>query len=339
MAERLNMCMFYAAFPGQVFPVAKALEEHFNIDVAYLFDGEPTIPFEINLPSVNKVSPDTIQMDKYDIFFGFDISAIPLLLQLKQHTGKKVGCNILDLPSHTFIPGTRNYLPHIKKMWDDYSGVLSYLDFLTSWKEIDIDDLKGIPIPLKPLFHPVKPILYNQRDFAVKKQICYSGIVRPDKGVHIILEAISLADTSIKFLVLGVGPDLSPLANFLKVPYEQIPNCSDNDKYRHYYESSAIITFPDNPRIVSQCGLEGLAIGKPVIAADWPEARRIYGDFGIYAEPFNTYDLSRKIQMIFNLPTFINLYTEGAQEFCAMNRSNEAWASGLYSFLQEEKIV
>jgi glycosyltransferase involved in cell wall biosynthesis len=339
MAERLKMCLFFAAFPGQVYPVAKALEEYFDIDVAYLFEGNPTIPFEIDLPKVNIITSDTADISKYDIFFGFDISAIPLLLHLKDHTGKKVGCNILDLPSHTFIPKTRNYLPHIQKMWSQYGGVLSYLDFLTSWKKIDIDELQGLSIPTCPLFHPVNTLNLNPRDFQIKKQLCYSGIVRPDKGVHMILEAISMADTSIKLLVLGVGPDLSSLASFLKVPYEQIPNCSEMDKYKHYHESSAIITFPDNPRIVSQCGLEGISIGKPVIAADWPEARRIYGDFGIYAEPFNVYDLSRKIEMIFELPQFINIYTEGSRDFCAKYRSNERWALELYEFLRRENIV
>jgi glycosyltransferase involved in cell wall biosynthesis len=65
---------------------------------------------------------------------------------------------------------------------------------------------------------------------------------------------------------------------------------------RDYYLGAKLFAFPSHLETFGHPLLEGMASGVPVVASDMPVFREIAGDAVLYADPFDTGDLSRALE-------------------------------------------
>lgn len=337
-----KMLLIYAATRTVVFPIVKALEKYFDIDAIYAFDEEPKVLFECNLPKINHLDEqkENCKLDKYDIIFGFDPSTLDVISPLKNKEALKnkvFGCNVLDFPAHVFELNRNHHVSLIDR-WKKWYEQYKQMDFITSWKENALTPFADCKMPKISLFGPAYPT-YLDGPFKDEYQVCYSGTVKPDKGVHHIIEAASLVSNSPMVIAVGAGADLDKYAQYLRVSYKRFPGLGEKEKYKIYYESKFLICFPDNPWITPLCILEGLAIGKTGIVADWPENRRYYKDHVFYVEPFNILGLAKTMEILLKTPEILKEKEQGAREFFEKERTNEKWAEDLHGFLQSHKFI
>lgn len=319
-----KMLMPYAASRVTAFPVAEALKEYFDVDVTYVYGQESPTPFMIDLPAQNEVIIYNADPNNYDILFGYDPGTLKFLLEAKA-MGKKVGCTILDIPYHVFYKN-RNYSAGLTARWQIWMKQYAEMDFIVSWREYT-ENL--FSVPHLTVFAPTRPpasVPVNKLEY----QVCYSGIVRPDKGVHNILEAVSLMEPPPKFVVVGGGYDLSRMAEYLKVDYSQV-QCSETQKYE-IYSKSMITSYSDSEWIPPLSPMEAISIGKVPIVADGRESRRLYKNHAFYVQPNSPIKLAETLKFYYeNEPS-----GKEGKIFWEQNRSYDVYASMVNDFLKDK---
>ncbi len=123
----------------------------------------------------------------------------------------------------------------------------------------------------------------------------FAGRLDITKGLHIILNAISNVNESIKILVAGDGPCKSEIQNTSKIKYEG--QLTRIDLIKKIHEAIAVI-FPSIwYETFGLSIIEAFASGKPVIASNLGAMAELIEDgrTGLLFEPGNSDDLADKI--------------------------------------------
>jgi len=322
-----KMLMPYAASRVVAWPVAKAMEEQFEVDVVYIWGEEAPPPYEVELEQPNLIGMKDINLAKYDVVLGFDPSTLGIVIEAKRH-GILAGCTILDIPFHVFEKN-RDYNESITQRWVAWKGAYDNIDFIVSWREYTETIFT---IPHLTLFAPTDPPPLSKDQPHRENFFVYSGIVRPDKGVHNIIDAISLLEGNSKLVVVGAGHDLSDYAKYLNVLYEQT-ECSQVEKYELYRKALAVVSYSDNQWIPPLSPLEAISIGVRAIAADGKEAKRLYGEHAHLVPMNNNWALAGVLNQVRKLPVFPPF--EKSIDFWKNNRTHAIYAQKTYDFIKE----
>ena len=328
--------MFYGAFKGQVYPLAKALEQYYDIHLLSIHENSRTDPFEIELPQgIKDIEGIEFNFHHYDIFCGFDTAALKTLGGvLREKTNKPMGATILDIPYH-HEQTSRYYHEGMVNLWKQKFEYMKSMDFMISWrsyaKHLGKDKFDG---PMCILFAPTKPVgnivVEEEKEF----EVVYSGAIRAEKGLHLVLLALELLNKPPKFTVVGAGPvGLEKFAKYLGLRYEAV-QCSEREKYYRYANCELVVSYPTIPYIPPLSPLEAISIGKIPIVTDYPEFRRLYGEYATYVKPEDPKELAIVFAERLNndIPEEIS---EEAISFWRENRTYDVYAKQLHAFFEE----
>lgn len=327
-----KLLFLYGGIKPQVFPLAKAFEKYYNVHVCYgVIDYPYRLEYETELPKVHEVEMSKINPKHYDFAFAYDPGCLNPLIEFSNVSGKPVGCNILDIPLYTFCPN-RNEHTGLKLRWSYWFEQLKSVNFITSYKAIVLKEIKSIDVPKKAMFSPIE-VFPKPEGCEKRATICFSGRIVPDKGLHTIMDVLSMVGGDFQLIAMGTGKEsLEDYAKYLKIDYLHLPNCSQEEKYRNYYESMGIVSCADNGENVGYPPLEAIAIGVPAVATDWPQARLTYGDHVFYARPYSLASYAKELKTMLTDPEAVKKKLKGAKEHCA-KMTNDKWAEMFHEFV------
>lgn len=277
----------------------------------------------------------------YDIVFGLNqrvlvsLAAIKNICKSSNYNDILFGCQILDYPAHVFCKN-KNYVRDVTVSWEKSILELKHFDIIVHSQYIAQKNLckfHSEAISDVVLF----PVIEMKRDKVNSENyICYSGRVSPDKGIHYIIEALSLLEDDIRFITIGNGFDFSDYATFLNVNYKQMKNVSENEKWNIYNKSLFLVCGADNENIPALCIMEGLSIGKTAIVWDYKENRSHYKDFVYYCNPINIKEFSETIRFLINNKNQINRKAGNkAIKYIKDNATYDVWAKKVFSMFSE----
>lgn len=128
---------------------------------------------------------------------------------------------------------------------------------------------------------------------------CCIGVLNPQDGVDCLIEAARVVvkergRSDVRFAVIGGGDDLEHLQR-LTADYDLSDNVVftgwvDRDRLMQYVAAADICVSPDpknplNDLSTSKSVMEYMALGRPVVAFDLRETRRMAGKAALYATP------------------------------------------------------
>ncbi|MBI4838198.1 MAG: glycosyltransferase family 4 protein, partial [Nitrospirae bacterium] len=225
------------------------------------------------------------------------------------------------------------YSSEIKKRWGAgriFSGLLRFDMFCRLLYAIRRNQLKRI-IPLVDKFicpnksqkellktagipeNKLTALPYTS-DFKVKeivlpegKYLGYAGALIREKGVHVLLKALSLLPEDIKLLIAGDGiykDELEKISENLGIKDRvRFVGRIGRDDMKSFYDKIHVLVVPSLwPEVLGIVGLEAMASGKPVIGSniggipDWIED----GVNGFLVSPDSPDSLAEKARTLFN---------------------------------------
>lgn len=189
----------------------------------------------------------------------------------------------------------------------------------------------------------------EKNGFASEDIIClYAGIMGHAQGLEVILNAAKNLEQykSLKFLMLGSGPLLNELKQLKK----------DLALQNVYFFD--VVTKKEMPLIIKAVDLalvplkkldlfkgaipskifENCAMKKTLILGVEGEAKKLFIDeanAGLFFEPENADDLSKKIKLIIEKPELINTFGENAREFVNMKFNRDVIADEFLKKINE----
>lgn len=324
---------------NQGYLFGRALSKYFDVkivgDASFVKYGWD---IDYNWLKEHKVDYEESVFKNADIILGIEHGTLLKINDISNIFPNKIyGCQILDYPIHVFYDN-KDYNERACNIWPYYEKCLSKLDLIIYNQKRNIKDFKDLKIKFKNkaihefIKFPVKPIFFDE-EIKTENIIVYSGRISPDKGIHYVISALGLIEKIYrpKFVTIGNGYDFSSFANYLRVDYENIKNCSEEEKYKYYHKSKAIICGADNVYIPALCILEGISIGKPTICFDSFENREHYKNFCSYANPGSIINLSGIIRSIDDYK--IN---ENGIKYCKEECTYEAWSEKVFNMVKEK---
>lgn len=138
-----------------------------------------------------------------------------------------------------------------------------------------------------------------------EKYLLFVGMLRPDKGVHLLVEAYSQMETDIPLVIVGENPDDPEYVNSLK------EMANDNVKFVGYqYGMTARQLFANCLIYIQPSVMEGnspalmsaMSCGRCVVVNGIEQNRETIGDAGIAFEPGNVADLRRHLEQLLQNP-------------------------------------
>jgi glycosyltransferase involved in cell wall biosynthesis len=156
-------------------------------------------------------------------------------------------------------------------------------------------------------------------DLARQYDILFVGRLTPEKGVDILIDAISRLELPLRLLVVGDGPHKKKLEQFSEkvgvsdrvifygwLPYEAVLDL---------YLNSQLFVHPARwPEPFGRTILDAMALRIPVIAADSGGPPWILQDAGLTFKTGDTEELAQKINLMYNDPDLTaNLVTKAAE--------------------------
>jgi len=278
-----------------------------------------------------------ISLKQFDVVMSLDQAGIPFLCEVKEHFPNiKVGVQFLDYPLHVFKKN-KNYIHGISCIFAEYVEIINKLDFIIHNQKIALDLLEEYQkdVAVDFILYPVLP--FKPKQYERKNTIVFSGRIDSDKGVGYIIEALSLLEVEErpKLITIGNGFNLKPYADFLLVEYENIRDCSEKDKWKHYYESRFLISASDNEYVPSLCPLEGISIGRSSVVFDFPESYRHYGDYVYYCPPINIQVLASTIKFLYKQSEFCDDRAKNGPAYYKKEASYESWGKKVNKLIEK----
>lgn len=316
----------------------ESLSQYAEVDGTNIFtDIDPDLPYSIDTPQFNKISNKThIREQDYDFVLGLDNGTIPVVNQIQSLTSIKGGVLLLDYPKHAFKTN-KDYVPSVVARWHEWKPMLRNLDFIIHCRQNVQLDLKDVLADKPNMFHilPCKPINFVPEQYERKDYIMYSGAINPSKGVHYIINALSILERKPEFVVVGQGKDLTDYANFLKVPYRQLNNISEVEKFKMYHECRFVVYGHDTGVIPGLCVIEAMSIGRYAICFDFPEHKVMYQHGAAYCQP-NHVSLANSIKHFYDLGIeATDKCASLSPKFVQENASFDSWAKKTIEFLEK----
>ena len=123
-------------------------------------------------------------------------------------------------------------------------------------------------------------------------QIVYTGNLYPHKNISILIEAVERLKINLKIICArSVFEKRLPKSKYV----EFLGKLTDQEVIEVYKKSQAFV-FPSLIEGFGLPGLEAMAVGLPVIAANASCLPEIYGDAALYFDPYDVNDLVEKIK-------------------------------------------
>ena len=149
------------------------------------------------------------------------------------------------------------------------------------------------------IWEPPGDDLLVDLDITPENYILFVGMLRPDKGVHLLIDAYNKLDTDVPLVIVGENPDnptyvnqLKKSANgrvkFLGYQYGQVA--------RHLFANSLIYVQPSVMEGNSPALMSAMACGRCVVVNGIDQNRETIGDAGIAFDAGNSDDLLLKLE-------------------------------------------
>ncbi len=163
-----------------------------------------------------------------------------------------------------------------------------------------------------------------ETDSTKQYDILFIGRLTPEKGVDILIDAISRLESQLRLLIIGDGPHRKGLERL-----SEKVNVSDRvifhgwlpyEKVIDLYLSSQLFVHPARwPEPFGRTVVDAMALRVPIIAADSGGPPWILQDTGLTFQPGNTEQLAKNISLLYNNPDLasdlVTKATERAQYF------------------------
>lgn len=312
----------------------EAMSKIADVDGVDMF-GISATPYKVNNPKFKSIDIGKITIEeikKYDVAIGLDHGRLDILCEIKK-LGVKCGCQILDYPKHTFLKN-KDYIESVKIRWDSWTKKLSKLDFIIHCKPSAQKELLQYHTDIPNIFYRLPVKIINFDKYERKDYIVYSGAINPQKGVHYIISALGIIENPPELVVIGDGEDLSSFASFLKVPYRQLKNVSEYDKFKMYHECRFLVYGHDSNYITSLSLTEGLGVGRTAVCFDCPEHRSYYKDFVSYCDLQNLSSMSNSIYSLYKDIKKCDSFSKDAPRYVREKHNFDIWAQNVYNFLK-----
>ena len=128
----------------------------------------------------------------------------------------------------------------------------------------------------------------------MKPYLVYTGNLYPHKNVRVLISAVEKLQIDLKIICArSVFEDRLPKSKYVHF----LGRLPDEEIIRIYKEATAFV-FPSLIEGFGLPGLEAMAVGLPVIAANASCLPEIYGDAVLYFDPHDVDDLITKIKSV-----------------------------------------
>jgi glycosyltransferase involved in cell wall biosynthesis len=168
----------------------------------------------------------------------------------------------------------------------------------------------------------------------VKPFVVYTGNIYPHKNIPVLLNAIKLLKGQVGLALVGARSVFTERAreiiNRMQVAeyVHLLGRLTDKELSQLYSRASAFV-FPSLIEGFGLTGLEAMAAGLPVIAADASCLPEIYGKAAVYFDPKNPEDLSEKIFRVVSdsrlNKTLSALGLEKVKQYSWSKMASETW--------------
>ena len=146
-------------------------------------------------------------------------------------------------------------------------------------------------------------VMQNVANEKKERTVLYAGSLYPHKGIHTLIEAVQLLENT-KLFIFGSGDEkyvkmLKELAGEETFFAGQAPK----EVVDFFTEHCDVYVIPTLPTMYSEAQIpakvfEPMAYGKPIVATDVGDNRKIIGDAGLLVSPDNISELSKAIGKI-----------------------------------------
>jgi glycosyltransferase involved in cell wall biosynthesis len=200
------------------------------------------------------------------------------------------------------------------------------------------DELISDNIPIhqwfEEKFNKVTPVIYYGADFDKvpsgenlakwglkgNDYILFVGMMVPDKGPDIILEAYTKLKTDLKMLMVGDTHYHKAFLNDLKNKYSSNPNVIFTGfqydlAYREFMSNAYIYTHPFRSDGTSPSLLQALAYGNCILANSSIETQTTLQDAGLFFARDSSDSLSEKLQYLIEHPNQVETFRMKAFKF------------------------
>lgn len=186
---------------------------------------------------------------------------------------------------------------------------LGLADTITTVSKKDLSIVKGLlPVLHKsPIYIPNGINLISSANIPLKRILFAAGRIVPDKGCHLLLEALKLRNISTQTLILGDIDQMQKYKNVLVELSNSIRNVEfgglikDKTKLFDIIASSELFVYPSLIESMSMMLLEVSALGTPIICSRIQENVDIFDETEVlFFEPNCVVDLADKIVWALN---------------------------------------
>ena len=156
-------------------------------------------------------------------------------------------------------------------------------------------------------------------DFGLKPDgyILFVGLLRPDKGVHLLIEAYNKLETELPLVIVGANPEDPTYENHLKKIANKnvkFPGFVYGIEARQLFANSLIYVQPSVMEGNSPALMSAMACGRCVVVNGIEQNLETIGDAGIAFNPGNSSDLYKNLLLLLKDPEMIQAYGRKARE-------------------------
>ncbi|MGD9874739.1 MAG: glycosyltransferase [Kiritimatiellia bacterium] len=328
---------------GPVTVLARILEQRYAVEIVGPDFGEGVCPMYRNSYNYKAVSvprlyrfPDYIwQSRRLGRALGGRVivavkaraSSLPVAMFEKKRRGAKVAVYLdewdgalsvelsgveymLRLIKHFHHPMDDIYMPLVERLIPAADEVFSTTTFLQKKFGGHIIHM-GVDCDFfRPQDHVRTMALKRAMGLHNKKVIAFGGVVRPHKGVELILQAVEhLNDPALVLLVIGPETDhvKTMRQNSRWYPFLHCTGSVPKEEMPSYLDLADMIILPLQNTLLAQSQMpckvfEAMAMAKPIIATNVSDLPRILEGCGLIVPPNDAHGLSGMMQYVLDNP-------------------------------------
>ena len=281
-------------------------------------------------------------------------TSLPIALAAKRHRGAKVvayldewdGALMARLSAaqqakrwlkHFQHPVDDLYCPWVERLLPRCDHVFSTTTALQRKFGGDVLPMGVDMVDFSPRPSEESAALRQQLGLEAKRLIVFGGVVRPHKGIELILAALAKIGDPRNRLVI-VGPENEHVAqlkaNSVFAPYLAAIGPRPKAEMPQHLGLADLVVLPLNNDLLAQTQMpckvfEAMAMAKPIIASAVADMPRILDQCGWTVPPDDADALARQIQWVFDHPQESAEYGEKARKACAEKYSKPVAAKML----------
>ena len=281
-------------------------------------------------------------------------TSLPIALAAKRHRGAKVVAYLDEwdgalMARLSAAQQAKRWLKHFQHPVDDLycpwvERLLPRCDHVFSTTTALQRKFGGDVLPMGvdlDEFSPRPPeeslALRQQLGLQAKRLIVFGGVVRPHKGIELMLAALAQIGDPRNQLVI-VGPENEHVAqlkaNSVFAPYLAAIGPRPKEEMPQHLGLADLVVLPLNNDLLAQTQMpckvfEAMAMAKPIIASAVADMPRILDQCGWTVPPDDVDALARQIQWVFDHPQLSAEYGDKARKACAEKYSKPVAAKML----------